>query len=293
MLTIKDFIAYIKKSGIQRNNRFVISMNIPDAVLAKFNSLGDEIDLITDNSAITSIEASKAIALMAVDVSTPGQNLQTSELKAGVSRKVVDGRNTGELNITFRCSSKMTERKLFDAWMSLIYRDNGTVAYYDEYTSPGVDIFSLTNNGGQTYRVSMEEAYPVTLTELPFNSEQENGFLMFQVTFNYRRLHNTELESSTSSPPQSFVSSPTNAVLSATSLPAPPPTNNLPAMIFGIYKNIDRIKFAIENGSLSKEMGAKLILNLMRDLNGSGLDTGVSNTALKYANNLLFVLGRK
>ncbi|HEY5631899.1 MAG TPA: hypothetical protein VIR31_07200, partial [Nitrososphaeraceae archaeon] len=241
----------------------------------------------------TSIDASKAIALMAVDVSTPGQNLQTAELKAGVHRKIVDGRNTGELNITFRCSSDMTERKLFDAWMSLIYRDNGTVAYYDEYTSSGVDIFSLTNNGGQTYRVSMEEAYPATLTELPFNTEQENGVLMFQVTFNYRRLHNTALDTAPVGVVQSFAFSPINAEVTATSLPSPPPTNNLPTMIFDIYKNIDRIKVAIENGTLSKTMGQKLILNLMRDLNGAGLDTGVSNTALKYANDLLYALGRK
>lgn len=301
MLDIKDFLTHIKKSGVQRNNRFVLSINIPPLVMDKFNAMsaaierspvpnGDDLDAGTNQS---SIGITKAISLMAVDISTPGLNIQTSEFNLGVKRKIADGRNTGELNITFRCSADMSERKLFDSWASVIYRDDGTVSYYDDYVSAGIDIFSMNINGGQTYRVSMEEAYPSTITELPFNAEQENGILMFQVTFNYRRLHNVELDGVESAPPEEFVASSNTPTLSATSLPSAPITNNLPLMIFDIYKNIDRVKFAIENGTLSKEMGTKLILNIMRDVNASGANSLVTNTALTYANNLLYVLGRK
>lgn len=301
MLDIKDFLTHIKKSGVQRNNRFVLSINIPPLVMEKFNSMGVSIERspvpnggeLDSGTNQNSIGITKSLSLMAVDISTPGQNIQTTDLNLGVKRKVADGRNTGELNITFRCSSDMSERKLFDSWSSVIYRDDGTVSYYDDYVSPGIDIFSTNNNGGQTYRVSMEEAYPVTITELPFNTEQENSILMFQVTFNYRRLHNVELDGVQSSTPAEFTSSSNTPTLSATSLPSAPITNNLPMMIFDIYKNIDRVKFAIENGTLSKEMGAKLILNIMRDVNAAGGNSGVTNTALEYANNILYVLGRK
>lgn len=301
MLEIKDFMAYMRQAGVQRNNRFVLSINVPDKVMERFNALGGMVNhsptpnggLLASGSSKTPIGISKALALMAVDVSTPGQNIQTSDMAVGVNRKVANGRNTGELNITFRCSADMSERKLFDAWLSTIFRDDKTVAYYDDYVSPGIDIFTKNVNGGQTYRVSMEEAYPSTLTELPLNVEQNDSVLMFQVTFNYRRLHNTDLDQVQNTPVPEFAQSPASSELTQASLPPAPPTSNLPLVILDVYKNIDRVKRAIENGTLSKTMGQKLILNIMRDINAAGMDTGVTNTALKYANDLLYVLGRK
>lgn len=302
MLQTKDFFTYIKKTGVQKTNRFVISMNIPDAVLSKFNSINSDVNRspnvdggggIRSGTASDGITVAKALSLMAVDVNTPGQNISTAQQAVGVNRKIAESRTTGELNISFRCSGNMLERKLFDSWMSTIYRDDDTVAYYDDYITNNIDIFTTNHSGQQMYQVSMEEAYPTTITELPLNVENGNAVLMFQVTFAYRRLYNSYMNGATRDVLQPYSASSLTGDISASNLPKAPNTNNASLSLIDIYKNIERVKRAIETGSLSKVMGQKMILNIIRDINSSTSDNTVVNSALLYANNLVYLLGRK
>jgi hypothetical protein len=276
-------------------------MNIPTAVINKFNETGAELttapvpngDRIAEGTNRDSIAMAKTLALMAVDVSSPGANIQSTEQNVGVHRKIADGQNNGELNITFRCSGDMAERKLFDTWRSVIFRDNKTVAYYDDYVCPNLDIYTQDNAGHHTYHVGLEEAYPTTITELPLNAEQENAVLLFQVTFTFRRVFNVTLDANKNNSLPVWAQDTGRASLTASSLPPAPYNANTHLFLIDIYKNIERVKQQIENGTLNKAMGQKLILNIIRDINASGVNTGITGQALGYANSLIYLLGKK
>ncbi len=322
MLDIKDFITLVRKEGFQRPNRFQVSISIPDKVKEKLDGLIQELNKSPSSSsnnnsgkAPASIaDLEKVISLMATDVSSPGYNVSTTDMTVGSSRKIAMDKSTGDMNITFRCGGNMTEKKIFDAWCKLMFKRNHTVAFYDDYVAPSIKIYMLDLEGNIAYEATVSEAYPATVTEIALSRDQNDTVSTFQVTFNYRKLYNSDEdygEKRRSYPPAYGANvriPPPEMVLGAgdlpiapqggnefppISLPPAPPTNNQALFLIDIYKNVERVKRRIEDGSLNTKMGAKLIANIMRDVNGIWFGDSRIDKFTEYATDLIYILERR
>jgi hypothetical protein len=74
------------------------------------------------------------------------------------------------------------------------------------------------------------------------------------------------------------------------SLPIPAPTNNEELFLIDVYKNIERVKRRIEDGSLETSIGAKMIVNIVRDVDAGWQGNESTTKLLNYANDLIFIL---
>ncbi len=308
MNDINDFINHVKQAGLQRTNRYQIIMNIPDNVLEKFGELVDQVkanqpgydseNLESQSQISSSSDMSRILSLMALDTNTPGYAVSAVDMKIGTTRKVAYDKSTGDFHITFRCSGDMAEKKLFDAWRNLMFRSDHATAFYDEYVSEAIQILTLDLAGNVTYQTTLSEAYPSNVTELNMNAEEANAVMTFQVTFNYRKMYNSD-EDYTVNPveyPPVFggaIEVPESPLeLSLKSLPNAPAVGGQELFLIDVFKNIGRVKKQIESGTLGSVMGGKLVTNILRDVKAAGVDIGVTNKALEYGNDVLFALKR-
>lgn len=318
MLSITDFVTHVKKEGLQRSNRFQLIISIPDKVMSQLGDLVTEINKSPsgypdDGNKSSSSDVARTLSLMAADVNTPGYNVSSVEMHVGTTRKIAYDKSTGDFNVTFRCSGNMTEKKLFDAWIKFMFRPDHAVSFYEDYVSPKIKVMTLDYEGNVTYECAVSEAYPSVITELNLNTEQSDAILDFQVTFNYRKLYNVDEDygqKKRSFPPifggTVEIPDPQNNISASglpqaplggnefppISLPPAPPTDNKALFLIDIYKNIERVKQQMERGTLNKEMGARLITNIIRDMNAAGVDTGISGKVLEYANDVIYAIGR-
>ncbi len=308
MNDINDFINYVKQAGIQRTNRYQIIMNIPDTVMARYGDLVDQVknnqpgynaeNLEAQSQVSSSADLSKTLSLMALDTNTPGYNVSAVDMKIGTTRKVAYDKSTGDFHVTFRCSGDMSEKKLFDAWRNQMFRSDHSTAFYDDYVSEAIQILTLDLAGNVTYQTTLSEAYPAIITELNMNAEEANVVMTFQVTFNYRKMYNSD-EDYTSDPieyPPVFggnVEVPEQILdLSLKSLPNAPAVGGQELFLIDVFKNIGRVKKQIEAGTLGSVMGGKLVTNILRDVKAAGVDIGITNKALEYGDDVLFALKR-
>lgn len=293
--TVEDFISYVKKNGVVNNNRFDVMIQPPKEVSGiAFSRKDGRSQFGVDQ---------KMLSLMALSVSMPGVNLSTTEMRFGLTRKIPYDKSTGELDVVFRCSGDMLEKRIFDEWIKYIFAENHTVEYYENFISD-IIVSSVDNNNNTIYSIRYSEAYPALITPLTFDRENNNQIATFQVTFNYRKAADNEDDSYESSPP---VTSQTADFGSADPRIVPRPTlpfiNTIPGLTPGqsvqvadLYKQISRVRTEIQNGGLSADSGARLIANLTRSVRatiGDGMAGDAINTALEYLNDASFLLKRK
>lgn len=101
------------------------------------------------------------------------------------------------VTLSFICSDNMIEKSFFDNWMNIISVSTRTVtntmrnrAYFDfEYKdSYAVPIIITQQNlsGGDSYKVSLMEAFPISVNQMDLNWSSIDMVHKLSVTFNYR-----------------------------------------------------------------------------------------------------------
>lgn len=120
-------------------------------------------------------------------VDLPGRQFATTpHIMYGVPRKMPYGVMYQDLQITFLCANDMLVRQIFDEWHSVISNPfNNYFNYLSEYKGV-LDIYKVDEQANQTYRIIVDEIWPVTIEAQQLDANVE-GILRLQVRFAYRR----------------------------------------------------------------------------------------------------------
>lgn len=171
-MSLSRFQETVKLNGIARSNRFTVSITPPPGLQTSVNI--DEIGLYCEESTI------------------PGRGYSTAPRGAGVNglqEFVPYDKLYDEINMVFRCSQDMRERRFFEDWFETISSsrngNNNRFAYLDSYAT-NVEVVQLNNKDDKVMSFKLEEAYPTVIAEINL-SQSPNEYNRFQVTFKYKK----------------------------------------------------------------------------------------------------------
>lgn len=193
--SLGEFIAYVRKNGVARPNRFRVTMPLPKKVLKKMNhgnegsSAVEQMIIKAATKAVTGpVESSKVLQIMCQVASMPGVNVDTTELKAGGKpRKFAFGLSYEPADFVFLVERDMKEKEIFDYWIkSIVDPKDAKVAFYDDYVTD-VTVEHLDEFGNVTHGIILEEAFPVVLTGVELDMGTSNQAVMLRTSFVYRR----------------------------------------------------------------------------------------------------------
>lgn len=265
---INEFVdKYLSKYGLARNNRFSIDIQLPPTLSGMDNYQ----------------EVQKLASLYALAVDVPGWEFSTQLLKLGATRELVYDKNQHDLTITFIDTNDRTLRKFFESWCRSIILSDDTVEYYDEYVAKELVVGSYDVTNLITYVVRFNEVYPKVLSPEQHVREAMNDYISFQVTFAFRKMYETDSDYSKhtdySRSQLKFGTSLADAKSKFEWNPnpakAPPlkPLPNYPSSFWGelhdYYLAYQRVVNEINNNTLTKPMGLKLLAGIIRDFKDS------------------------
>lgn len=316
MLSTADFFQLIRKSGLQRTNRFQVMIKIPEAVIAFLDDDSLKFDSRLPGTVGTRLQAfgnnpERLLSLTATQVIIPGYNVATTDMKVGLTRRVATDVQHGELTIVFRCTGDMIEKKVFDAWRKVVQRPDRSLGFYDTYIS-GVQIMAMDAAENIAYETSVTEAYPLTVTELTFNREEMDAIATFSVTFTYRKLYNLnedygekrkimpvaypgKYEPGT---PAVWIDAEglpraTNTAVEypPLALPAPPPNATRPLYLMDVYTSIERVKVRIEDGTLDPNLGSNMLRGMANDIGQQFAPSPDVDNLINYVDDMIYDIG--
>jgi hypothetical protein len=144
----------------------------------------------------------RSLAYRCQSCSLPGKTFGTSDrVTYGPIRKIVNSVVYQDVVFSFIVSESMNEKIFFNTWHNLII-DNfeksagykHDVEYYDNYVGDLV-ITQYSKNGIPKYSVKLEDAYPISIEEIPLGWEMNNDYIKVNITIAYRYwTHHSDLE---------------------------------------------------------------------------------------------------
>jgi len=134
-----------------------------------------------------------------ISCSLPGRLLNTTDRSTyGPNRKIVTSALYQDVTFSFIVSNDKNELNYFEEWHNFIVDNNVNaesdgfshdVAYYDDYvgdiTISLIDVKSEKKNRIK-YTISLLEAYPISVEEIPLSWDNNNEFIRVNVTVAYR-----------------------------------------------------------------------------------------------------------
>jgi hypothetical protein len=92
------------------------------------------------------------------------------------------------VNLTFYATGNMKEKMFFDSWIDASIPFNTGLLYYKDGNGIATDViinqYSSSNN--LIYSVTLEDAFPITVSQLSLNWAEDNAH-RFQVSLSYKR----------------------------------------------------------------------------------------------------------
>jgi len=168
--SISNFLAQNRVTGFAKANRFLVDFNFRSGVLAALN--------YNDIASLLTFKCEQA--------EFPGREFVTSDARIyGPSYKSPYMSSYGDVNLTLLCDSSLSQKQLFETWMSSINTPYSfDFNYRDSYVAD-VTIEQYNEINKQTYTCTLREAYPVSVTPLSANWADDNVHKL-QVTLTYR-----------------------------------------------------------------------------------------------------------
>lgn len=199
------------KNGPAKANRFQVLIPIPPYLNNFIRSSTIEQmmnDPNTDprffeirNSLLPNVTMSEYLSLQCETAELPGKTLLSQDVKIyGPSFKVPYQTQFNDITLTFVCSNKFYERKLFDTWVEAIMpMDTNNLRYAkDEETRymTNITILQYDDFIQEIYAVSCLDAYPIGIAAQPLSWSDEN-FHRISIQFayqKYRQLYNGPMD---------------------------------------------------------------------------------------------------
>lgn len=128
----------------------------------------------------------------------PSRDLIVSNrMTYGAPNKVVSGGVYNNLSFTFIVSDSMREKNYFYEWQKYILNHNiyeednpfiNDVAYLEDYVG-AITISTFSKFGDLTYQVVLQNAYPISVNEVPLGWNNTNDYVRVTVTIAYKSFY--------------------------------------------------------------------------------------------------------
>lgn len=123
----------------------------------------------------------------------PGKQMLTSDrLTYGPIRKIITSALYTDVRFSFIVSDNKQELRYFTRWHNSIINNElndgiqtHDVEYYDSYTG-SVIITHFDKQNNIKYKISLLEAYPISVEEIPLSWDNNNEFIRVDVTMAYK-----------------------------------------------------------------------------------------------------------
>jgi len=127
----------------------------------------------------------ETITLRCETAELPARTLATTEQKIyGPIEKFPYLTTYNDLDLTFILDGEMTQKKIFDDWLSLINPQTSYDFNYKEDYVGDIEISQYDQMNEETYRVMFNEIYPISVGQLGLDWNAE-GYHKLTVTFAY------------------------------------------------------------------------------------------------------------
>lgn len=167
--TLQEFIGSVKQ-GLARTSHFSVSFNAPACIDAN----------------VFHPELIQKVHLFCEQTQLPSLNVNTTPIRTwGETREMPYDRTFDPVNFTFYVDKDMKVKLFFDQWISSIqeYSTRHMNFYVDYVVDVDIEVYDI--EGNFTYKVSLIEAYPKTLSAVEMNYGGKE-VMRVQVMFAYR-----------------------------------------------------------------------------------------------------------
>ena len=182
---IKSLIS--KKGGLAKANRFNVMFTPPDLTLFNLDLQGLLQKALTDNlNPKNVLNDPRDISLLCDSVSMPGKQISTIDYQSvRQSVKVPYGTVQDDVELGFLLTNDYHMKTVFDKWInSIVDADKYCVAYKKDITCDVV-IQQLDEKDTPIYGVKLEEAFPVSMSNIELSNQSENTVQRLNVSFTY------------------------------------------------------------------------------------------------------------
>lgn len=211
MASLNQSVKHITKYGLARTNRFNVVISLPEQLQTLINGKQGEaqdggenfktmisdfgVDLVKTVLG-SGTEIVRGLDIMCESAQFPGKSLSTSETKYNSDFiNVPYGITYAPIDITFVVSRDFLERNIIDEWQNLIVNPTThDVGYFEDFTSPAIEIHQLNEQDQVTHKVQLKDAFPSEISSMALSNEDENMFHKLTVTFVYRTWKNLDAE---------------------------------------------------------------------------------------------------
>ena len=167
-MKISDFVSQMS-SGMARTNRFSVMLTLPDSLS------GEGLTPLRD------------LLLFCDQVQLPGITVNTVPNRTfGEVRETPTEFNYEPLQLSFYVDANMHIKAYFDGWAkSLQYGQERTFRYYDEYTSPQMQVMVQDTLDQTRFQVTLYEVYPKSIGAVQMDYASKD-IMKLSVTFQYK-----------------------------------------------------------------------------------------------------------
>lgn len=198
MFGIDEITSEISQNGVAWEARYSVEVYPPTGITS-FSQLGEASTFTQPNLFPVGLLGQETLSMnmRAVNVSWPGRQIATADQQYyGPPRKIAYGQIGTDVSVTFLLSKSMAERDVLMTWQDAAVGNSRRlvgsaavsgvfdVSYYDDYVG-GLDIVKHDEAGKVRARVSLREAYPITVGDVNL-SWASDDIALVTATFTYR-----------------------------------------------------------------------------------------------------------
>jgi len=165
-------------AGLARPNQFFVNVALPSFVTTKLSA--------TIRSLFGVSEFDTDLSLLCSEATIPAKRLNVSKINInGINRTLPLNYEWDNITLTFIDTNKHLARTMFNTWMNGVSSPySNTGKFYNDYIADIKINFLDKKNTTRDY-VVMNEAFPVTINEIPLSWDSEEGYIKIAVEFAY------------------------------------------------------------------------------------------------------------
>jgi len=210
--TMNRFISKMAEGeGFARPNRFLVDFILPRGIQEQATGEGDSDEYVFQEEISRSTqpgqlaqetELRRGLRAFCYNIEMPSRNVDTRAFQTyGPKREIAYAYSfPGEVTASFYADKYLRQRTFFEMWQnSIMDQATHNMHFYDEYVG-GIRIYQLGAFSGDAFRdriaygVELMEAYPKTITAVPFDYGTNNEIQKISITFSFRNWHNLSLD---------------------------------------------------------------------------------------------------
>ena len=193
--TTSKFMSILnREGGVLRNNRFGVMISPPPSSVMRREMK----KMSADGLDLSIFGIMEHLFFVCSKANIPGREFLTSDIiEGGISRKSPYGSGYGDVTMTFLCTARnFVERRFFETWTNAIAHPlTKGFNYRNEYAST-IDIHVMDSLNKVIYGVQLQQAWPLSYTDVEVDTTSQNTIHEFGVNFTYEKIKNLDYKDS-------------------------------------------------------------------------------------------------